>query len=144
MRPSLREVKVYIICDPQLVNYQFKIDRISQLLRPLIPGDKLMIKGAELESIQDDQAPDILILDYDEFSGVRRSLTQLELACEWAKENPDKLLVIWSRFLGVLSYEKGIQAAWGYPVNIVVKADHDDTEFFERISQWLTPIAAVL
>jgi hypothetical protein len=144
MRPSLQEVKVHIICDPQLVNYQFKIDRISELLRLHIPEDKLIIKGVELESLKADQAPDILILDYDEFSGVRRSLTQLELAYKWAKENPDKLLVIWSRFLSVLSDQKEIQAAWGYPVNIVVKANYDDSEFYEQISQWLTPIAAVL
>lgn len=142
MKSDLREVKVYIICDPQLVGYHPKIDHISEVMRQLIPpGNKLMIKETELESLEHKQDPDILILDYDEFSGVRSSLTQLEMAQEWAKENPDKLLILWSRFLGVLADQKGF---WRYRDNIVVKANYDDREFFEQVNEWLMPVAAVL
>lgn len=141
MRSDLRAVKIYIICDPQLASHPLKIDRISELMRSFIPEAKLIIKAAELESLKHDRDPDILILDYDEFSGVRSSLTQLEMAQEWAKENPDKLLILWSRFLAVLADQKGF---WRYRANIVVKANYDDREFFEQLNEWLMPVAAVL
>jgi hypothetical protein len=133
---SLPEIKVCIICDPEMPNSRGEINDILSAIKSVVPTAKLAITAASMESVSNHEFH-LLILNYDEFCGVNKSIHQLEVASEWAKNHPTSLLIVWSRFLAIFFHQQSSHSKYKHLNNIVFKAENDDLMFFKILRQRL-------